>query len=129
MKCISTINFKGGVGKTTITWLLSKYLSEIKKKNILFIDTDAQMSLTVAFLLQQENNRQKKNFTKWYHDSHRRNAKTLLHAMKKLNNSRGAVFDFEIDDNFIYTMNSKLHFIPSVSDLYWLLFSNFTNTN
>ncbi|MCS7180413.1 MAG: AAA family ATPase, partial [bacterium] len=28
MKSIATVNFKGGVGKTTITWLLAKYVAE-----------------------------------------------------------------------------------------------------
>ncbi|GEM_PF-5404150 len=30
MKSIATINFKGGVGKMTITWLLAKYAAEEK---------------------------------------------------------------------------------------------------
>ena len=48
MKAIATINFKGGVGKTTVTWLLAKYLAEEVGKKVLIVDTDAQMSLTLA---------------------------------------------------------------------------------
>ena len=42
MKAIATVNFKGGVGKTTITRLLAKYASEKMNKKILVMDTDAQ---------------------------------------------------------------------------------------
>lgn len=34
MKSIATVNFKGGVGKTTITWLLAKYAAEKKGKRV-----------------------------------------------------------------------------------------------
>ncbi|MBW1973114.1 MAG: ParA family protein, partial [Deltaproteobacteria bacterium] len=53
MKSIATVNFKGGVGKTTITWVLAKYAAEKKGKRVLVVDTDAQMSLTLAVQLQE----------------------------------------------------------------------------
>ncbi len=54
MKSIATVNFKGGVGKTTITWLLAKYVAEKMGKKVLVVDTDAQMSLTLAVQLQKK---------------------------------------------------------------------------
>jgi hypothetical protein len=53
MKGIATVNFKGGVGKTTISWILAKYAAEKRDKKVLVIDTDAQMSLTLAVSLQE----------------------------------------------------------------------------
>jgi cellulose biosynthesis protein BcsQ len=44
-KSIATINFKGGVGKTTCTWCLGDLLSTFGKSNVLLFDFDAQMSL------------------------------------------------------------------------------------
>ena len=54
MKVISTINFKGGVGKTTLTWLLAKHASERDGKKVLVLDADAQISLTTALSLDEE---------------------------------------------------------------------------
>jgi chromosome partitioning protein len=45
MKTVATINFKGGVGKTTITWCLGETISKQPKKKVLMFDLDAQMSL------------------------------------------------------------------------------------
>jgi len=49
---IATVNFKGGVGKTTLTWLLAKIASQ--EDNVLVVDADAQMSLTTAIELAEE---------------------------------------------------------------------------
>src|SRR5438552_12607758 len=46
-RSICIINYKGGVGKTTITALLGLYLAETGKKVLLF-DIDAQCSLSLA---------------------------------------------------------------------------------
>jgi chromosome partitioning protein len=40
-KTIATINFKGGVGKTTVTWCLGDVLSETSKRRVLMFDLDA----------------------------------------------------------------------------------------
>ena len=47
-KTIATINFKGGVGKTTVTWCLADTLATYSNANVLMFDLDAQMSLTQA---------------------------------------------------------------------------------
>jgi chromosome partitioning protein len=40
-KAIATLNFKGGVGKTTIAWLLANYLAKEEGKRALLMDMDA----------------------------------------------------------------------------------------
>ncbi|WP_339047579.1 ParA family protein [Spiroplasma endosymbiont of Colias croceus] len=55
MKIISFVSRKGGVGKTTITYLISTYLSEIKNKRILLIDADPQGNLSSMFDLYENN--------------------------------------------------------------------------
>ena len=48
MKVISIYNFKGGTGKTSLSFLLGNYLA-LKGKRILLIDSDPQSSLTKSF--------------------------------------------------------------------------------
>lgn len=45
---ICIINYKGGVGKTTVTSLLGIYLAQVCKKRVLLIDIDPQCSLSLA---------------------------------------------------------------------------------
>jgi len=44
--CIA--NYKGGVGKTTLTYLLGSFLAEYKKKKVLLFDLDPQCSLSLV---------------------------------------------------------------------------------
>jgi len=118
MKSIATVNFKGGVGKTTITWLLAKYVAEKKVRKVLVVDTDAQMSLTLAVQL-QESGAMYGEFEDWYENQHQQRNKTILNALEKYDTMVGGHFDFPIDSAFIYQMSSNLHFVPSVVDLYW----------
>lgn len=48
MKKISIINFKGGVGKTTLSFHLACYLA--KEKRVLLVDVDHQSSLSIMLL-------------------------------------------------------------------------------
>jgi chromosome partitioning protein len=82
MRSIATVNFKGGVGKTTITWLLAKYLSEIAKKKVLVFHIDAQMSLTLAVQL-QENGAMFNDFERWYENTHIGKNRTILNALER----------------------------------------------
>lgn len=118
MKAIATVNFKGGVGKTTITWLLAKYAAEKENKRVLVVDTDAQMSLTLAVQL-QESGAMYGEFEKWYENCIKKE-RTILDALDKYEGMTGGHFDFPIDASFIYQMSPNLHFVPSVVDLYWL---------
>jgi chromosome partitioning protein len=47
---VCVINFKGGVGKTTLTIHLATYLASVKKKKVLVIDIDHQSSLSIVLL-------------------------------------------------------------------------------
>lgn len=47
-RSICVINYKGGVGKTTVTALLGLYLAQVAKKRVLLFDIDAQCSLSLA---------------------------------------------------------------------------------
>lgn len=49
-KKISVINFKGGVGKTTLTLHLAAGISFFHKKRVLIVDVDHQSSLSVVIL-------------------------------------------------------------------------------
>jgi chromosome partitioning protein len=49
MKIISVINYKGGVGKTTVTSNIAGELA-VRGKNVLLLDMDAQASLTFSFV-------------------------------------------------------------------------------
>lgn len=120
MKSIATINFKGGVGKTTITWLLAKYMAEKMGKKVLVFDTDAQMSLTLAAQLQEDSGSLYGEFKNWYDEQHIGKGKTLLNALEKYDSQSKGFFDFPIDSNFIYKLSEKLYFVPSIVDLYWL---------
>ena len=49
MKIVSVINYKGGVGKTTIVANLAAELAR-RGKRVLLIDLDPQASLTFSFV-------------------------------------------------------------------------------
>lgn len=120
MKAVATINFKGGVGKTTITWLLAKYAAEKHGKRVLIMDVDAQMSLTLAVTIQEKGNFIPQ-FEQWY-QHHQENKRSLFHALEKYDDyASGKVknFDFPINSTFVYEFQPNLHFVPSVVDLYW----------
>ena len=51
--CISVINMKGGVGKTTIAALLGRYASLSLNQKVLAVDLDPQANLSQAFMRQQ----------------------------------------------------------------------------
>jgi len=53
-KLIATINFKGGVGKTTVTWCMADTLALFPNQKVLMFDLDAQMSLTQAIALNED---------------------------------------------------------------------------
>ncbi|MCB1778789.1 MAG: ParA family protein [Candidatus Competibacteraceae bacterium] len=68
MKTISIINYKGGVGKTTISANLAAELA-FRGKKILAIDLDPQASLTFSFFKVDEwrrNYEASKTIKNWY---------------------------------------------------------------
>ena len=117
-KTIATINFKGGVGKTTVTWCLGDVVSELSDSRVLLFDLDAQMSLTQAISLNEDGYSLEPRFQKWYESSNEKR-KTIFHALEKFT-ARQERFDFRIGLDFIYKLTENLHFVPSVEDLYWM---------
>jgi len=84
---IATVNFKGGVGKTTLTWLLAKCASQ--EDNVLVIDADAQMSLTTAIESAEETGQWvSKDFKEWF-EHHKGKKKTLFDAIDKFTDASG----------------------------------------
>jgi len=113
MKTIATINFKGGVGKTTLTWALGHVASSANK--CLLFDLDAQMSMTQSIALNEDGN-PFKDFETWYDRSVQRR-KTIFDALDEY--TKPAQFNFGINYDFIYQISERHHFVPSVQELYW----------
>lgn len=116
MKTIATINFKGGVGKTTCTWALGYVAAQSPHTSSLIFDLDAQMSLTQAIALNEDGNPFKSS-TDWY-DRALLKKKTIFDALDEFTKTNSK-FDFGINHDFVYRINDRYHFIPSVEDLYW----------
>lgn len=118
---IATVNFKGGVGKTTVTWLLALYASQDDGNKILVVDADAQMSLTTAVELSEESGLWSySSFERWY-EEHRKRKKTLFDAIEAFTTLKeGKYFDFPVDEYVCFESMENLWFIPSTPDLYWL---------
>jgi chromosome partitioning protein len=116
---IATINFKGGVGKTTVTWCLANVAAATMGHPTLLFDLDAQMSLTQAVALKPETG----GLTplgQWYERAIE-NKRTLFHAIEAYTSpKKGTYFDFPIKHDFIYHVDGKsLDFIPSSEEFYW----------
>jgi len=123
MKIIATINFKGGVGKTTLTWLLARCAAQ--NDCVLVVDADAQMSLTTAVELAEETGKwYSREFESWY-EQHKAKNKTLFNAIEKFTDASGR-FDFPIDKFVVYKFAETLWFIPSTPDLYWTILEVFS---
>lgn len=116
-KTIATINFKGGVGKTTITWCLGDTLSTYSDSKVLLFDLDAQMSLTQAIALNEDTGKLFDRFGDWYETSVKRR-KTIFDALDAFTKP-AQHFDFPVGLDFVYQISDTLHFVPSVEDLYW----------
>ena len=115
MKTIATINFKGGVGKTTATWALGYVAAQQQQIESLVFDLDAQMSLTQAIALNEDGS-PFKSFSDWYDRSVARK-KTIFDALDEF--TKPSTFNFGINHDFIYRISERYHFVPSVEDLYW----------
>jgi chromosome partitioning protein len=115
MKTVATINFKGGVGKTTATWALGNVAALAPNIRSLVFDLDAQMSLTQAIALNEDGS-PFKNFSDWY-DRSQKKKKTIFNALDEYTGQGN--FNFGVNHDFIYRISDRYHFVPSVEDLYW----------
>jgi chromosome partitioning protein len=116
VKTVATINFKGGVGKTTCTWALGLVAAQLPDISSLVFDLDAQMSLTQSIAL-NEDGKPFKSFTDWYERAIAK-GKTIFNALDEFTKANSQ-FNFGINHDFIYRISSRYHFISSVEDLYW----------
>ena len=108
-KTIATINFKGSVGKTTVTWCLGDLISTYGDATTLLFDLDAQMSLTQAITLNEDGSLYRK-FSDWS-DRSQKKGKTIFRAIEEY--TSGRPFDFGINYDFIYQITDKYHFVPA----------------
>jgi chromosome partitioning protein len=116
MKTIATINFKGGVGKTTVTWCLGDFLSTFSKAKVLLFDLDAQMSLTQAIALDAEGNSSGK-FASWSESSIAHD-RTIFSVLRKF--LEADLTNFQADSGFVFRLTENYHFVLSTEQLYWL---------
>jgi chromosome partitioning protein len=79
MHIVSVINYKGGVGKTTLTANLASELA-YRGNKVLMIDLDAQASLTFSFITPDDwknNYAENKTIKNWF-DSFEANSQMAL---------------------------------------------------
>jgi len=117
-KTIATINFKGGVGKTTVTWCCGDIVSSFTDSEVLMFDLDAQMSLTQAIAL-NEDGFLFERFAKWYDTANRIGARTIFDALDQFCAS-GCAFYFPIGFDFIIQIPTSFISFHQVKDLYWM---------
>lgn len=109
MKTISFVNYKGGVGKTTLLANIAAKLAH-EGKRILLLDLDPQGSLTFSFMSVddwEKNYSNEKTIKTWFND--KLNKKTT-----NLNNY--ITTDLPINED--YTSNEPISLIPSHLDLF-----------
>ncbi|MDJ1179241.1 ParA family protein [Roseofilum sp. BLCC_M91] len=104
---ISTVNMKGGVGKTTLTVNLAACLAKYHDKRVLIVDLDTQISATLSMMSPSD-------FAKL-----RRDQRTLRQLVKTAINP-AAQAAYPIQDIIIpYACNvPKLHLLPGDIDMY-----------
>ena len=103
MKIISVINYKGGVGKTTLTSNLSAELAN-RGHNVLMIDLDPQTSLTFSFIRPDQ----------WMDDF---SEDTTIKNWFKPQKKRKVRFNDLVIDLHLPNLAGKLHMISSHLDL------------
>ena len=107
-KVISFVNYKGGVGKTTLAVEISAFLAYRYNRKVLLIDSDPQTNAT--FYLMDEDTWEK-NY------SSDRTIRELFEA--ELNNFDININDLIVTDGLlIHEYTDKLHLIPSHIELY-----------
>ena len=108
--CISVINMKGGVGKTTIAALLGRYASMTLKRRVVAVDLDPQANLSQAFM--------RKDY-KTFLDKQKPSVVELFRGYMPPDSNNTAPNSLNIDDLLIEKTRlggSKLELIPSRFD-------------
>ncbi|HNV43822.1 MAG: ParA family protein [Spirochaetes bacterium] len=113
---LMTLNFKGGVGKTTLTFLLARYFSENQKKKVILFDLDPQMNLTYLLLFDGRDSFTAEKIARWYYEYEHGNY-NIVKAIKVFYEGKNWN-SFPVKKMFI-KINENLYFIPSIIQLYW----------
>jgi chromosome partitioning protein len=110
VRSVSVINFKGGVGKTTFTWLIGRYLATLGKK-VIIVDIDPQMSLTSVLYNIPELKKPIDDWLKLENDQEVFSLSEILSIteIKKLPTKKNKV---------IISLSEKILFIPSTPTYY-----------
>ena len=109
MKIVSVINYKGGVGKTTLTANLAAELAN-RNYNVLMIDLDPQASLTFSFVKPDDwkaDLAANKTIKNWFKPASKRNSKPQFSDL---------IFE-PVNVNKHLTGKGKLHLISSHLEL------------
>ena len=88
--CISVINMKGGVGKTTVAALLARYASLDLKLKVLAVDLDPQANLSQAFMGPEE--------YRYHLASHKPSIVELFHGYQPPTVSRTSPASLDVKD-------------------------------
>lgn len=99
MKVISVINYKGGVGKTTITTNIAGGLAK-KNYKVLVIDLDPQSNLTFSFLPLEdwkEHYSQNRTIKTWFENNEEINFENLIVNPTNINNENLDLISSNID--------------------------------
>ncbi|MGL4850614.1 MAG: ParA family protein [Clostridium sp.] len=112
MKIISVVNYKGGVGKSTLVSNMSSILA-MKDKKVLIVDLDPQASLTFSYMpveVWEKNYKDKKTIKVWYENTLKnRNVKAMKDYVVK---------DLKCNEILRGAGKKEVELIPSDINLY-----------
>ena len=119
MKIISIINYKGGVGKTTITANLAAYFTSIGKR-VIAIDLDPQTNLTFSFIkpdIWEKEYAENRTIKNWLDPIKKYKTQNWLDLIKKYKTPL-PLYEFIIPTAYTNLISSHLDLIDIDMDLY-----------
>ncbi len=121
-KVISTINLKGGVGKTSLTVALAEFLAEEDNYKILVIDIDPQTNATVSLISQnkwEELDNQGKTLARMFEDKISGSTQFNLQdsIIRKVSNVHGGIRNLDLLPSSLklIDLQDRLGQIPSLT--------------
>ncbi|MDB2119970.1 MAG: AAA family ATPase [Clostridium sp.] len=113
MKIISVINYKGGVGKSTLVSNLGSLLAEKHNRNVLLVDLDPQASLTFLLMSVDDWRKYYKNertIRTWFNNS--------INSKKECDINEFITYDLKVNTILEKRGKGSIALIPSHTDLY-----------